>query len=258
MKLKTFIAVCAIVGICGWQAGAQLTGNQSIGAYSVGGRRAINPSSYSLGTAQENEIKQSILNGHPYRKIRGEIYNMYADCYPFWVKVEHRESNGVLIVGHETPERYGVNIETYAITNYLGEVVTGRTIAIVARRVGTYNLDSQDSVVELYDCGTMLAPEEEREQIAKAQAEQNAKLKAEADAKAAETRKKIEIADAAKAKALKSNQDEAAKVMPTACCAWASDTATATAWKKIWPKPKSIFKKQRTPARPPQPRNFQN
>ena len=136
---------------------------------------------------------------------------MYADCYPFWVKVEHRESNGVLIVGHETPERYGVNIETYAITNYLGEVVTGRTIAIVARRVGTYNLDSQDSVVELYDCGTMLAPEEEREQIAKAQAEQNAKLKAEADAKAAETRKKIEIADAAKAKALKSNQDEAAK-----------------------------------------------
>ena len=30
MKLKTFIAVCAIVGICGWQAGAQLTGNQSI------------------------------------------------------------------------------------------------------------------------------------------------------------------------------------------------------------------------------------
>lgn len=181
---------------------AQLTENQRIGAYagSGGGESA------EQKQAREQRGMSNALGGHAYRRIDGKIQYMPEAGSKIHVKAESKASGGILIVQHQKP--FGGQ-ERYAIKNYKGEAVSGRELEILAMYVGTYNYGSE--TIELYDCGAILSPAEERELSAKLRGQVAAAQKAAQEKVDAARRIAAENQKLAAEAALKSDQAEAEK-----------------------------------------------
>jgi hypothetical protein len=206
-RVAAWIALTVLVSLLPSLGLAQLTRNQRMGAYAPGG-------SYVPETAQAKQQRQqyeqraldTALGGHDYRKIGGRIQYMRDASLFMQVQIVSTLHDGVLIccLGFPDPDD-----RRRAVKNYRGEAITGRYPRILAKRTGTYRYGTE--TLELYDCGTLLTPAEEREIAANARtAQETAQAAAQdraADARAAAAERARVNAE----RALKSDQDDAAK-----------------------------------------------
>jgi len=143
-----------------------------------------------------------------YRKIGEQVYR--ADQWPVISGViQYKTDDGALILYPDPNQVSGIWKASMALKNFTGDGVKGVKVLTRAMRMGTYNWGNEP--LELWDCGTNPAPGE----IYQIQAEEDKIKKQIQQEKAArEAMKAREIADkkeATAARALKSNQDAAAK-----------------------------------------------
>lgn len=140
------------------------------------------------------------LGGRVYANIQGKIYNMVKDGTWISGEVERKEDDGMLILTKN--ECRG------AVRNYSGDGLTGKDVKILAVRTGTYKYaDYNGQIIELWDCGKPLTPEQAKRQ----QIEDDKALTVIENAKADKAAAKQAKIDTAKAGAVKWNQEEADK-----------------------------------------------
>jgi TPR repeat protein len=165
----------------------------------AGSRRQETPEEIAAAEARKRQKIQVLLNGHYLRRVDGQIVNMFLKGNLTSLLVESK-IDGVVI--GEVSGRNRV-----AITNFSGETIANKYIDIVAIESGTY--DCMGTPLELYDCGQILTPEEEKKEIARLKeqysiVQQQVELDRQAKKKLAEDREATAIA-----KAIQFNQNQA-------------------------------------------------
>ena len=106
----------------------------------------------------QEEIEQEItseLNGHALRKIDGKIHNLRAEG--------ESKSGIVVLVDHDVvilKLNNDADVPTYwALKNY-SDAIKNQTVSVRALNVGKYSWGQYP--LELWDCGTILTPVEEK------------------------------------------------------------------------------------------------
>jgi hypothetical protein len=202
-RVAAWIALTVLVSLLPSLGLAQLTRNQRMGAYAPGG-------SYVPETAQAKQQRlDAALGGHDYRKIGGRIqYMRDVSLFRQW-KVESTLHDGILIVSGYSGRAPPNDTERRAVKNYSGEAIAGRDLNILVKRTGTYRYGTE--TLELYDCGTLLTPAEEREIAANARTAQETAQAAAQDRAADARATTAERARVNAERALKEDQADAAK-----------------------------------------------
>lgn len=96
------------------------------------------------------------LNGHALRKIDGKIHNLRIEGESKSGKIYSQSDDGILVIQMDNRD-----MTYWALKNY-PDGITGRNISIRVIKVGKYKWWN-DSQLELFDCGTLLTPEEEKQ-----------------------------------------------------------------------------------------------
>jgi TPR repeat protein len=201
--MKTTWLILGILECLTIRSPAQLTHNQSIGAFSMprggGGIVSQNPRSGADITRKE------------YRKIDGKVYST-LEMGLVDAKVSYLESENILILQWEKFD----GTETIALKNYPQEAISGKSIYCCAKRMGVYNWNG--TPVGLWDYGIKPTADEikekqaqEFEEYKKTQAQQEfERIRLAAIAKANQDARDAQK-QATAARVLKLNQDAAAK-----------------------------------------------
>jgi len=162
------------------------------------------PKQKAAEEAQRLQTVQTLLKGHYFRRVNGQIVNMFLNGNLTYFIVESK-INGFVIGKGFGKEALG----RIAVKNFTGEVIAKQSIEFVAVRSGSY--DDGGTPLELYDCGRILTADEEQNEIERLKKQHaTAQQQVQADR---QVKKKIEDAKAAEAtaKAVKINQDQADK-----------------------------------------------
>jgi TPR repeat protein len=109
--------------------------------------------------AQQTREKITVLGGHVLRRVDGKIYNLFQTGQFLGGTMQYIEGDVIIARGY--------NNTYYAVKNYKGEAIADKDIRPFAMRTGTYNWNG--TPLELYDCGQILPPEEEKTEIANIQ-----------------------------------------------------------------------------------------
>lgn len=183
------------------QLAAQLTDRESMGAYSGGGMMPTPAQSAAFERNQLEATYRFVTNrygGKIYANINGKICNMMTSGK--WVLgTVYSLQDGILYLGD------GRNFLAKAVKNYSGSEVTGQSISLFAVRDGNYDYGGR--IVELWDCGKPLTPEQAKRQ----QIEDDKALAAIENAKTDKAKAEQVKADAAKVASVKWNQEQADK-----------------------------------------------
>ena len=154
---------------------AQISRGNFFGS-NLGGRQ---PTPEEAAAAQQAEqarqvkAKSDALGGHVFRRVDGKIYNLWQTGKSVGGWVQSVEDDTVII---RQARDYG---ELFAIKNFNGEAVYDKYIFTVAMPSGTYK--SGGTPMKLFDCGMILAPNEEQQQEQAAREQMAAVEKAKAD-----------------------------------------------------------------------------
>ena len=134
------------------------------------------PTSAQQAKAKVDAAKAKVdaLGGHIFRRVDGKIYNLFQTGVFVGGYVQGVRDDALIV-------RTGQDSGDYrAIKNYKGEAVADKYIYTVAMRNGIYT--DGNTPLELYDCGTILSPDEERQQEQATREKMVADAKAKADA----------------------------------------------------------------------------
>jgi hypothetical protein len=185
-----------VFGLWAISSTAQLTHNQSIGAFSIG------------GGGSGNGLMSPAKSSQPeFRKFDGKFCR--SDQWALMTgELGYKEDDGILIVFRGFNRTHPI-----AVKNYTDHVSAGSSFTFRATFAGGYNWNNEP--LDLYDCGSELTKTESaqalseycKNEAAEQAAAKAAQEKANAEAKA----KAIAQKQAAAARALKANQDAAAK-----------------------------------------------
>jgi TPR repeat protein len=107
-------------------------------------------------SAQQAKAKVASLGGHIFRRVDGKIYNFFQSGIHVYGWVQYVDADVVIV---QEGNKY------QAIKNYNGLPATdGRQITAFAIRNGVFIWNTKP--LELWDCGTLLTPAEEKQQQA--------------------------------------------------------------------------------------------
>ena len=128
---------------------------------------------------REQQRIVSCLAGHIYRRINGQIHNLFEAGKPVTGDVQFLQDN--VVIGY-----WWTDQTPFALTNFqsenLGDISVGKRIGAIAIRIGIYNWNG--TPVALYDCGMPVSQEEEEAVESKITQEQAQREKDTADAEA--------------------------------------------------------------------------
>lgn len=215
MKIKTLIALAAIA--FGWRAGAQTYQAPSLYRVVNGKIYDINKSSMwpnksSLWQNMEGDIVKVLTNGIVVETFtvatkQQAVVEKHATYGGFTLKrIGYHDETKLVTVGAEKVPGRKIIIQNYPVK---GNPAVGQTISFWAMQTGTseYNGDR----LELWDLGTTPTADDFRKLKAEADAQQKAAQKELDDKHRVAMEKAVAVKKAAQDKALKFNQDLAAK-----------------------------------------------
>lgn len=104
--------------------------------------------------AQQMREKAAALGGHVLRKVDGKTYNLWQTGQFIGGVVQAVEGDVVILRGYDT--------KFFALRNFKGEALTDHDLSAFALANGTYTWNKLPVDLDLYDCGTLLDPAEER------------------------------------------------------------------------------------------------
>ena len=148
MKIKIFTFVFIVIGISVFGQYGNLLGT----------RPTRTPTPEEI---QQDNLQKKIhnLNGHIFRKVDGEIHNFLTDGEILIGQVKLIQNGNIIAI---YMDRLTKAIIYFAVKNF-GSATFGQIINVCAIRTGTYMYG--ESPIKLYDCGKLLTPEEEKQQL---------------------------------------------------------------------------------------------